>query len=85
MNKVGTKFWLTAGVETGLFIVLFVIIAFTNKFEAGLFGIWIGGVVAVATQFVIGNVVASGQATQTSTAGADAAAAVGAAGKELGS
>jgi hypothetical protein len=81
MNQLGTKFWLTVGVETGLFIVLAVILSFTDKFDNGLFGIWIGAVVAVAAQYSIANVVASGQATKTSEAGADVAAAVEAAGK----
>jgi hypothetical protein len=81
MNAAGSKFWLSASVEAMLFIVLIMVIAFTDKFEAGLFGIWIGAVVAVAGQFIIGNVVASGQATKTSTQGADVAAGLEAAGK----
>lgn len=79
--KTGTKFWLSVGVEAMFFIVMLVIIAFTDKFNAGLFGIWTGAAVAVAGQYTVGNVVASGQVTRTSTEGADAAAQIEAEGK----
>ena len=76
MNAAGTKFWLTVGAEVALVAILFVIIFCTDKFEPGIFGIWLGGFVALATQYIIGNVVASGQVTRTSIEGADQAAVV---------
>lgn len=69
-----TKYYLTVGVEVALFVVLVCILIFTDKFTEGLFAIWIGAVVAVAAQYSIANVVASGQSTKTSTQGADSAA-----------
>lgn len=72
-----TKLYLTIGVEVALFVLTLLMFA-KDKLTDGSLAVLVGAMVAVAAQYSIANVVASGQATKTSTLGADLAAAVGA-------
>jgi hypothetical protein len=58
-----TKFWITAGVEASLLIVLLLLI-FTNHLE-GHFNEWLVAFVGVPAQYGLFNVIASGQASNT--------------------